>query len=104
MSRSTSRELFFDPTVRAAQTLFQGDDRLPAQNSTEPCVVARTAFDTLRRRGQMALRDAVSRYRGDDRDQVVDRDHALLADVEWVPVVRLHQPANAFDAIIDIAV
>src|SRR5581483_5922173 len=103
MKRSTCRELFFDPAVRAAESLFERDRRLPAEYRAQPGVVAGATLHT-ERTGHVAALDLLARYAGNNRHQFVNRDEPLLADVQWLPMLRPHQPSNALDAIVDVAV
>lgn len=47
--------------------------------------------------------DVVIGYLGNDRDQLVDRDHAVLSDVERLIVIRFHQQKNGVQAVVDVA-
>jgi len=39
-----------------------------------------------------------------DLNQLIDRNHSILAQVNWIAMIALHQPEDAFDAIVDVTV
>src|SRR5918999_3551818 len=95
--------LLLDPAVGGLQPLAQRDRRLPPQHLTQPAIVGVTAAHALGA-VDMPQRDAVlTRHLDDHPGQLVDRHHLLAAEVERLLVVRLHEPVDPLDAVIDVA-
>src|SRR5262245_33507613 len=97
-------EFAVNPSVGPPQPLFQADLRFPTQRLTKPGVIAVPPPDSLRF-GQVVTFDQLLtcdlRY---DIDQVVDRDHPILAEIERFAIFGFHQSVDAFDAVIDVAI
>src|SRR5690242_15205480 len=95
-------DLLLDPLVRARDAVLQGDRRLPAEHLAQPGVVGVPSTYALRpgNIGQLDLRVCDL---GDHQREVCDRDQPVLAEVERLAVVGLHQPVEPLDTIVDVA-
>ena len=51
----------------------------------------------------MFLDDADARDLGNDIRKLIDRDHAVLTEVQWLGIVRSHEFVDALDAVVDVA-
>src|SRR5918999_2207280 len=101
--RPPRRHLLLDPAVGRLEPLAERDRRLPSQHLTQPAIVGVTAANAL---GAVDVpqRDAVlARYVDDHPGKLVDRHHLVAAEIERLPVVRLHEPVDPLDAVIDVA-
>src|SRR5437667_6074821 len=97
-------ELSPDPLVGPAEALLEADDRLPVQHLAQERVVAVPAAHALRLAQVVLLLDLLAGDLRDDVDQLVDRDHAILAEIERLAEVRAHQSVDALHAVVDVAV
>src|SRR6266536_2179413 len=97
-------ELLADPAVGAGQAVLEAHGGLPAEHLAHAADVGVAAAHALRLGGVVALGDALAGDAADEVDQLVDRDHAVLAEVDGVMVVGLHQPVDALDAVGHVAV
>src|SRR5688572_20522702 len=93
-----------DPTVGSSETFLERDLRLPGEHLTQAGVVAVAAADALRRRQIVPSPDLFPGDAGHHIHQLIDADQAVLAEIQRLPKVRLHQAIDALDAIVDIAV
>src|SRR6266436_436912 len=92
------------PLIGPCQALFQRDLWLPFQHFTQTGVIAVAATHTLWFRDVVTLADALAGNPGNDVDQFVDRDHAVLSQIDRIAMIALHQPVNTFDTIVDVAI
>src|SRR5712691_9713564 len=97
-------ELLADPVVRPPEAFLEADDRLPAQDLAQARVVAVASSHALRLGQVVLLLDVLAGDLGHDVDQLVDRDHTVLTEVERLAKVRPHQPGDALHAVVDVAV
>src|SRR5437660_12818770 len=97
-------ELVRDPVVSSFEPLFQGNLRFPLQHFAQARLVAVPTSDTLRLRFIVTLSNILAGETGDDVDQFIDRDHSILAQINWIAMVAAHQTINAFYAVVDVAI
>src|SRR5206468_3073554 len=99
------RQLFshqgFDPGVGASQPLLQRYLRLPAQHLPETGIIGVAPPHPLRTFDGL-FGDAEAGNLGDHIRQLVDGDQAILAQIEGLVIVRLHQFAEAGHTVVDI--
>src|SRR5262245_25720149 len=94
--------LRFDPRVRARQPFFQRNARLPTEYLPETCIVGVSAADSLGP-GPVLLDDAGAGDRSYHVSKLVDRHQAVLAQIQRLGVVRVHQSIHALHTIVDVA-
>src|SRR5262249_26099534 len=97
-------QLAADPLVGPLEALLEANDGLPSEHRSQQRVVAVASPHALRLGQVVLLLDALARDLRHDVDELVDRDHAVLAEVERPAEVRPHQAINALDAVVDVAV
>src|SRR5262249_38235628 len=97
-------ELAADPLVGAGQALLETDDGLPVQHLAQAGVVAVAATHALRLAQVVLFLDLLAGDLRHDVDQLIDRDHAVLTEIERLAEVRPHQAIDAFHAVVDVAV
>src|SRR5205823_3203570 len=100
--REFVRDLRLDPGIRACEPLFQADLWLPAEDIAQTRIIGVAATHS-HWAGHVLLDDAYAGNVGDEICELVNRDEAILTEVEWLCTIRPHQPINALEAIIDIA-
>src|SRR5207247_1406559 len=94
--------LLFDPGIGLREPLFERDRRLPFQDLPEARVVGVPSADALRA-VDVLPGDPDSRDRGDQVRQRVDRDQAILAEVQRLAVIASHELFEPRHAVVDIA-
>src|SRR5436190_16803640 len=97
-------ELALDPPVGVCQPLLERNLRLPLQHRPEARVVAVPPADPLRLGQVVPAQDGLPRGAGHEVHQLVDRHQPVGTEVERLRVPRSHQPDDALDTVIDVAV
>src|ERR1700738_5089223 len=97
-------QLSFDPSIGLCQSVFQRDLRLPLEDFTQTRVVAIAAAHALGLGDVIAFADPLAGDLRHDVHQFVDRNHAVLSEIDRLAMIALHQPVDTFDAVIDVAV
>src|SRR5205085_4615916 len=90
--------------VSTLQPRFERDLRLPVKHFTQTRVVAVPASHTLGLRQIVTLTDRLAGETGDNLNQFIDRNHSILAQINWIAMVAAHQTINAFHAVVDVAI
>src|SRR5687767_13889542 len=93
-----------DPVIGRGQSLFERNRGLPLQNFTQTSVVAVASSDALRFGEIVALADLLPGDLRNHVDQLVDRDHPVLAQVDRLAMIAAHQPVDTFDTVVDVTV
>src|SRR5436305_4515460 len=97
-------KLRLDPGVGWGQAILQAGSRKPAENLSEPRVVAVSPPDTLRRVEPVTLAHGLAGDPGHEVHQLVDRHPFVRSKVERLRVVGLHDSVDAFDAVVHVEV
>src|ERR1051325_269444 len=97
-------ELAGDPVIGNVQSVFERNRRLPIQHFAQTRVVAVAASDALRLSDVVALADLLARDLRHDVNQLIDRDHTILAEVDRLAMIAAHQAIDTFDTIVDVTV
>src|SRR5690349_12131174 len=97
-------ELGRDPAIGHRQALFQRHGGFPTQYFAQSGVVAVSAPDSLRLRHIVTLADSLARDLRDHVDELIDRDHSILAEVDRLAMLAAHQAIDSFDAVVDVAI
>ncbi len=90
--------------VSTLQPLFERDLRLPVKHFSQTRVVAVPASHPLGLRQIVTFTDRLAGETGDNLDQFIDRNHSILAQIDWIAMVAAHQTINAFYAVVDVAI
>src|ERR1051326_126437 len=101
LRRSRSSDLLVNPAVGLLETLTQRTRRRPSELLANQPIIGVPTPHTQRPRNMLdpQLFPCDRHYHC---GQLVNSDHFLGADIHRFGEVRLHQPPNAFDALIDV--
>src|SRR5262245_738298 len=98
----TFGDLGLYPAVGPRDAFFERDLRFPSENVAQPIVVGIASAHALWSR-DVPLRDGDAGRGRDEVGEGVDADQPVLSEIERLAIARLHQPVQAFDAVVYVA-
>src|SRR5919106_7058956 len=95
-------ELRLDPPIRSVDSRFERDLGFPPQHPPQSGVVAVAAAHPLGCVRLMALADRLAGDPSDQVNQVIHRDEVVSAEIQWIGVLRMHDPVDPLDAVVHV--